>query len=285
MTQVKRRFVYHMWVPDNIADNQKNVIKCHIFCMKRYVEWFDDVIIVLAYDNNIEAANKLKKIFIDVFNKDDQSLTFKTVKNTEFREASTAYQYLYSMNDMYNGITFFGHSKGLNNIIQDSLKNKTSCFSTFENISEWICALYYFSLNFKEETAKALCGTKCYYGPLLVYTLSNNAWIYSGAFYWVNQENLFNTCKNIYCTSKFLKQSSKTTAETMPNNLILNLNFYYITSHNNFYIPINPGNEIDFYKNVDFAVKQCSGSEEDYNNFIDFYNSILEEIKIYDLDI
>ena len=169
MKELKCRFVYHMWVPDNIDDTQKDIINVHVSCIKRYIELFDDIIIVLAYDSNKDLMNKLKRIFVGLTN-DDQTITIKTEKNSLLREASTAYQYVYSLENQYNGLTFFGHSKGLNNVIQEKLdkSKRTSPVGNFANISEWIIAMYYFGLNFKDEMLNTLMNMKCYYGPLLI---------------------------------------------------------------------------------------------------------------------
>ena len=284
MKELKRRFVYHMWVPDNIFESQKNIIKIHISCIKRFIEQFNDIIIVLAYDNNINATNKLKHIFLDLVKNDNQTISIKQVKNTSFREAPTAYEYLYSFNDIYDGITFFAHSKGLNNIIQSDIEeqDRTSNASDFKNISEWIAAMYYFNLNFKEEVNKSLSDISCYYGSLLIYDTKYNSWIYSGAFYWLNQENLFTVTRTVYKTFGFLKNTSKITAETMPNNLIPQLNFRFINTHNDYYLPIYNNN--NSYTKIDHIIKETASSQKDYDDFMEFYNSILDEIKLYDID-
>lgn len=286
MKELKRRFVYHMWVPDVINEDQRNIIKVHISCIKRFIKQFNDIIIILAYDNNINAVNKLKHIFIDLIEIDEQSITIKICKNTAFREATTAKEYIYSLDkNPYDELIFFGHSKDLNNLNSDEITNKNSLDSNFENISLWVVSMYYYNLFFEAEVDRVMTQS-CYYGFLLL--IDNfKMWMYAGSFYWINRNALITYSKQVFHTyNNLFNAIDKTYAETTPNNLISLADFYFISSHNNYYFPAGSNiSNVNMYTNSKYYIRECSGSQEDYKNFIDFYNSILDEIKIYDIDI
>ncbi len=172
---MKLKFVYWFYAPNR---EFPIIYKYHFACLRRYINVFDDILIILAVDdtNDIAYINKLEKMFLDL--NIGKNLSFKIYQNDPiFREALGFKNEI--IDNLYNSkeLVFFGHSKGFTNILSPSLKY-------------WIAAMYYFNLsNIDKVKYHLMEDLSMFYG----YTVMRGAavsnkynWHYPGSFYWLN---------------------------------------------------------------------------------------------------
>ena len=87
-----------------------------------------------------------------------------------------------------NELIFFAHNKGVSNV------------GTYDErqIYAWVCGMYYYSLNFKEEVDYKLVGRKFFsFGSFLTKNdepekCNKYGWYYIGTFFWINCVKLRN---------------------------------------------------------------------------------------------
>lgn len=196
------------------------------------------------------SVNEVKKKFIDVLNV--PSITFKVAKNSPYYEAETFYNEVVQNPIPYGGLTFFAHNKGVSNICDDD-KSKIAILS-------WICALYYYGLNFTNEAEKKLCSepSSVFYGPYLMqenYIRNQYHFWYAGTFYWVNSQRLK---KN----GPVPVMSDREYAEWLPGEIG---GLGTLTSHGNIWLP-----DSDLYRNWMYYARNCAVSEEEYTDYLQF---------------
>lgn len=200
MIYPKKRLVYHLYLYDNWLESITN--KIHMECLKYYSHIFDDVIFVISIDNvnNHEIIKECENILLDVIN--TPSVSFKVVENTYLRETKTFYDLIATQLDVYDGLTFFAHSKGVTNL-------KTY---DIEQMITWITSMYFLSLEYIDEVINTLTdGREMSYGSLLneikdeeldveeehveekrafiektKVFLGKNKYQYMGTFFWLN---------------------------------------------------------------------------------------------------
>ena len=251
---ITRRLIYHFYLGDNWADNIAN--KCHFNCLEHFSYLFDESIIVIS--SNTASENdiiEVKQRFSSVIK--SKILTFKVSENNRYYEADTFKTEIIDNAAKLDGITFFAHNKGVSNVLDNS-KSKTAILS-------WICALYYYGLNFIDEVEKYLCsdpGT-VFYGPYLMkenYIGNKNHIWYAGTFYWINTGRLLKNCESIP------EITDREYAEWFPGELF---DGSRLKSHNGYIL-----NDSDLYRNWLFFAKNSALSEEEYNNFLSFKNKV-----------
>lgn len=181
-TKINTRLIFHFYVTENIG--RSNVSELHFKCLKRYSSIFDSATFIISLDDidNIELIKYVKERLIDCgFYK---NVTFCVIKNNELRETSTFYDFIVSKLDSLDGLTFFGHSKGVGNEIEGRAN---------ESVIEWIKAAYFLNMEYFSEVIELLVE-KPYgitYGALKCSwdDIDNaNKWIYSGTFFWLNAQ-------------------------------------------------------------------------------------------------
>lgn len=252
---VTKRLIFHFYLGKGWQDNIAN--KCHINCLRYFSHIFDEAIIIISHDNvNEHEIIDAKKLFITTIK--SKSTTFKVCENNKYYEAETFKNEIIDNASKLDGITFFAHNKGVSNVL-DNGKSKISVLS-------WICALYYYGLNFFEEAEKTLCAEQdiVFYGPYLMqdnYVPNKNHMWYAGTFYWVNTGRLLKKCKNIpkICDREY--------AEWLPGELF---DSGGLKSHNGFVL-----NDSDLYNNWMYFAKNSAKSEEEYNDFLSFKNEMI----------
>lgn len=269
-----KKIVFHMWCPTyELSVEQKFIFNLHLNLLSFYQHIFDDVQINIACDDiHYPLLNKIKHKILDIFNRDDQNVCIKIVQNTNVREGKTCYEEIFAPGTEYNGIVFFGHSKGLTNVLTEP--------NNMKNIKHWVCALYYFSLNFMDECEHYLVNNSAFYGSILNAYKETTSWIYSGSFYWVNIHNLKNTIR-MTSTNTMYKLSgclSRTYAEQICGLLIPNIDNTVIRSHNMTYLLVP--NTYDMYHNVLHNIEHgcCYNSPKDYENYLKFSDIIFNSV-------
>lgn len=217
--KMKKRLLFHLYAGNEWIANE--AIRIHLSCIKHYCSIFDDVVIVVAMDDeNEHLLPEIKNTIVNVV--DVPSLTIKVVKNTPLREAKTFYDE--AVNDNYNGLTFFAHSKGASNIAN----SRYNC----SYIIDWILGLYWLSLNFVDEAEQCLlCSTQNmnspFFGSFACIERDGNLFeraAYSGAFYWVNMGYVKNEMSiNGF---DFPVMSTRMFAEEFPGHICVMMNIY-----------------------------------------------------------
>lgn len=256
---VTKRLVFHFYADESWRDNVAN--ECHFRCLDHFSSIFDEALIVISLKNggNIN-ENDIKKRFVDVIKA--KTLSFKVVENTPYYEAETFKNEIIDKARELDGITFFAHNKGVSNVF-DKDKSLMAVLS-------WICGLYYYGLSFPEEAEKRLCIDlrTMFYGPYLMQTnyINNRGHVwYAGTFYWVNTNRLVKTCSDIP------KIFDREYAEWLPGEVCWGS---FLSSHNNLFLP-----DSDLYRNWMYYAKMSALSDEEYEEFVAFRDSIINGFK------
>lgn len=177
---VDKTLVFHFYVDP--LYKEKISYKMHFACLKEWCDIFTNAIFVLSVDdkNNIKLINDVEKDIIDCgFS---CPIKFDIAENDEYREVHTLKKYIIDKLNEYDGLVFFGHTKGTTNI--DNYGWLT------ENYLHWIFSLYYYSLEYENEVVKKLIENfgghkRAMYGPMGTVNGDGNIF-YPGTFYWLN---------------------------------------------------------------------------------------------------
>lgn len=183
-TKTNTRLVFHFYASENIFSSE--ISEIHFKCLSRYSELFDSAVFIISVDdtNRTDIINYVKNRLIEggYYN----NVTFHIIKNNELRETATFYDFIASKLGDLDGLTFFGHSKGVGNEI-DGVAN--------ESVKEWIKASYFLNMAFFDEVIELLVekpygisygALKCSWNEID----NANKWIYSGTFFWLNTQRL-----------------------------------------------------------------------------------------------
>lgn len=189
----KKRLVFSFYLDENAFEKQVNNL--HFKLLKRYINIFDEIIFCIIPNIDVDSKhiNQLQKTILDFTHKD---ITFKIVENTNYRESLVFKTEIVDKMMELDGLTFFGHNKGISyaDVTNDTLK--------------WILAMYYFNLEV-ELPSNGLNG-RCFYGALKSkdifledYTersavvLPKYNWVYCGTFFWGKYQEISNLLKNM----------------------------------------------------------------------------------------
>ena len=252
---VAKRLVYHFYAGRGCLNNIANI--CHFRCLQYYSEIFNEAVITIACGDMLDVdVNEIKKKFIDILHV--PSITFKVVENSPYYEAGTLYNEIAGNPTPYGGLTFFGHNKGVSNVLDED-KSKTAILS-------WICALYYYSLSFIDEVERELCSTpsSIFYGPYLMqenYIRNRYHLWYAGTFYWVNSQRLKRN-------GTLPIMSDREYAEWLPGEIG---GLDTLKSHGEIWLP-----DSDLYRNWMYYARNCALSEGEYSNYLAFREKCLE---------
>lgn len=189
---VKKRFVFHFYLNEGWDRNYANDL--HFKCLSRYSHIFDEAKIVISVDpENERFVNDVKKRFVECIN--CGSLEFKVQGNDSYYEGGTFKREVVDHLADLDGLLFFGHNKGV------------ACLSTHgeydeDSLAVWICAMYFYNLEFVDEVEKKLCvdTVRSVYGTLLFHgDWFNNAshMFYSGTFYWLSPGRVLKWAQHI----------------------------------------------------------------------------------------
>lgn len=134
---MKKRIVFHLYYNKSLMGNV--MYRVHKTCLSRYSHLFNTAIFNIVLDDVTDevSLNEAKQFIFDTGFKEENT-TFYVSENGKMRDSQTFYDYIVKSLGSYDGITFFGHSKGLTNI--RGIENKD------ENIIYWVTAMYFFNL-------------------------------------------------------------------------------------------------------------------------------------------
>jgi hypothetical protein len=282
MIYPSKRLIFYFYIKDNWIENTTNRI--HLLCLKHYAHIFDEAVFVISVDdiNNYELIHSFEMAVLDLgFT---PNISFKIVENTYLREARTFYDLIAKKLDEYDGLTFFGHNKGLTNVNAYDV----------ESVSLWILSLYYFSLEYYEEATYQLTdGRELSFGPLLneingmdinvteegiiprkhfiektEMSLGKEKYLYMGTFFWLNGGALYEYMR------KNDKELPKLTDRWYAENFCANIFPLQLAfSHNGRFAKnyFQEGSEID-------ALVDLLTTKEEKEQFNEFKNNILSQL-------
>lgn len=263
---MKLKLVYYFYAP---ADRYfPTIYKYHFACLKRYMNMFDDILIIIAVDdvNNKELINYIENIFINfgVY----KNISFKIYKNDPYlREAIAFKNEIVDTLDTSEYLTFFGHSKGFTNIFSGALKY-------------WVLSMYYFALEDIEEVKRKMIDGLCvFYGFAIMRgscVSSKYKWHFPGSMFWINCPHL-----NMEYGNQIPKLGNRSYVEMFPGSVIdlpLNNNeIHKVDWPGQYFLEGN----YNFYESCPYLLS-LAFSKDDYNKFVNFVDEIDSHIAEYE---
>ena len=188
----KYRLIYNMFIIDNYDQSEHNdvmkIYNMHYMMLSNYSKIMDEMIFIITHNNlSNDILNKVKvRLLIEC--QSCKSITFIVEKNMpQYREGIIFKKYIIDKLNDYDGLTFWGHSKGVTN--QSNINN-------LYNTLLWIYVMYYNNITWLYELKNKLDDKTEYmsYGTLYYkdnrHKLTYN-WFYSGSFFWLNTKKLY----------------------------------------------------------------------------------------------
>lgn len=265
---MEKRLVFFIYV--NAEYEQSMIYDVHFYLLKHFKECFDKYTFWVSLkdfsSDNLEFASEIiRRLMNDGFNKNTE---YKIYENDSFREAKCfndeVVSKIYGFDDE---LIFFGHTKGLSNEFNDSLLF-------------WICYMYYFGLNFKEDFDSAFNDKSkhiVFYGfPLMDYSgwgLVKNEYIYAGTLFWINIKAA-RKVKDHYGL-EFTKIENRAYAENFPGD---NFDSSFCGTYRNKRMPC-----WELYHFSRDGINQAfnaEGDSSDVANFCEFYYKMINDLNI-----
>lgn len=184
MEHIKKRLIFYFYTFNDFMNNP--AIKIHLKCLKYYSHVFDEALFIISIDDK----NNSKLIFdteIELLKLGFNNIQFKIHKNNAYCEAEPFYNEIVSKLKTLDGLTFFGHTKGVTNVLNPSC--------VIESINAWILGMYYLNLEFIDEVEKSLLYEPYrFYGAFLCDATQSvlKQYLYAGTFYWINCSAIYN---------------------------------------------------------------------------------------------
>lgn len=193
MIHVKKRIIFHFYIPQDWEASP--VVNLHLKCLENYAGIFDEAEFTIIPDdiNDIDSVKKIEKRLLSIFK--NTPIEFRVAENSYLREAETFYNRVALRLGELDGITFFGHSKGITNV---ATYDKNSIY-------RWITAMYYGCLNDMPAVEDRLTNKRQIgYGSLLnvlknipeniregvLFDNGKYLYAYVGTFFWINTGTL-----------------------------------------------------------------------------------------------
>lgn len=265
---MRKKMLYYLYLidEDKQTPEQKELYNIHYLCLKHYSNVFDDMHFVFSVDdvNNVELVKKWEEKLLKFHNRG--SITFEIHKNDEYCESGVFKSHLIDkLNE--NELVFFGHGKGLTNVLKHP---KDIIFS-------WVMGLYFYSLNFMEEMEQKLQSSKAIsFGSFMTNNKYEDTtkykWFYIGTFFWVNAKKLLSYIKTHNIEFPIL--SDRFYSEEFLGNVYPTWPKPYAGSHNNFYML----DTYDYYKNYNEILDILYANHEDCDEFCEQIKKELNEL-------
>ena len=137
---IKKRLVFYFYTFENFMDNR--AIKIHLKCLKKYSNVFDNALFIISIDdvNNSPLIFETETELLKLGFKD---IRFKIHKNNGYCESQPFYEEIVRNLKYLDGLTFFGHTKGVTNYAKSDVD--------IESIDAWLLGMYYLNLEFIPE--------------------------------------------------------------------------------------------------------------------------------------
>lgn len=158
----------------------QEIYNIHFNSLKYYKDSFYDAIFYISYEQyDKEIMHELEMRILDI---GIESFKIIKRKDTLFHESLFFKEEIVNKLTNIDGLVFFGHTKGLNNI-QDNRLITT-------NIKKWILGLYYFNLYDIQEIKKIMLHQYAdnigYCGIKILFNDIGDVWLPSGTFFILN---------------------------------------------------------------------------------------------------
>lgn len=191
-----RRLIFYFYITPGYKTNP--AYSMHFACLKKYSGVFDSAKFFLSVDDLsnkeliFEVASKIVSCgFVE-------NTDFFVVENSPYRESAIFKEELADKLDTLSGLTFFGHTKGVSNVLNPDYN--------VDSILKWIFGCYYLSLEFMDEVHNQMqiyqpFDQRMFYGSFLRNVLPENGGgtkygpEYEGTFFWVNCQRLYDYLK------------------------------------------------------------------------------------------
>lgn len=258
---IKKTLVFRFFVPKEYKENI--AIKMHFECLKRYSHIFDASIFSICFeDDDMSRAIEVEKDIMDCgFTKD---VRFILEENHPLTESIAIKKYILDKLEDFDGLIFFGHTKGVTNV-------KTYSWD-IESKLKWIYCLYFYCLEFMDDVITNLIYSYPYistfYGPLKSTTDDCKTFYYPGTFYWINPKNLLNDINDGLVSIP--KLGNRAFGENLPQIYKTTNTCHAVACHNQ-----NWMHWYDLYNGDMDAVVKFFGDEE---LFYEKYNEIKKNI-------
>lgn len=260
---IKHRLIFHFYAFWNWRENR--AIQIHLECLKAFAHVFDEAIFVISVDV-VTDKDLIREIEFELIKCGFENVRFIVRQNNNYCEAETFYNDIIKKLDVLDGLTFFGHTKGITN------------YSVFkeDSIDNWIIGMYYLSLNFMDEVdTEMIHKARNLYGSFLT-KMEDCHYHYSGTFYWLNCQSLWNDYK--LGRVKFPEGCfNRNYAELFPVSLYWGEGSAFLEgkmAHERKYLYFN---KVNLYENADIALEFLLG--EDITHYKEFKKKILDNIE------
>lgn len=263
----KKRMVFSFFLDNGWKESFVNQL--HLRLLRKYIRDFDEVIFCIITDdiNDIDNILALEREIISLYPK---NITFKIYENTNYRESLVFRDEIVNKMKDLDGLTFFGHNKGI------SYENPD------EGVFKWVAALYYFNL--EVGLVNFDLNGDCFYGGLkstnirledyeenATGVLPKYGWFYCGTFFWGKYQEIYHLLKNK--NIEIPPMMSRWFDEMFPGNILESKwGETYGRCVADKGIIFGRGENIDEY--IMYTYKNY---EWVYNDFIDFYNNVMKE--------
>lgn len=256
---MKKTLVIHCYVNYNIE--YRKCLNCHFFYLKKYANIFDKIIFVVALDNlqDDELISYATQKAFEVF--DSKKLIIKFIQNDKVLCEVPTFRDEVLNNESLEGLVFFCHTKGghFNN----------------HNTLKWNSCMYFYNFHFMDDVISKLENNNgIFYGTLLhqannkEQVHNRNLALYSGAFYWVNIDNMRKRMKDDNNTLEYLK-NDRYFAEFFPGeivgidemNSLNNVSFRWLEIHT-------------YFGDYDTIVHKLGYEKEFWEEYNNMYNEI-----------
>lgn len=180
---IKKRLVFYFYTFENFMDNR--AIKIHLKCLKKYSNVFDNALFIISIDdvNNSPLIFETETELLKLGFKD---IRFKIHKNNGYCESQPFYEEIVRNLKYLDGLTFFGHTKGVTNYAKSDVN--------IESIDAWLLGMYYLNLEFISEVEYRMTySVSRFFGAFLMDNTKSTdvKWLYSGTFFWLNCQMIY----------------------------------------------------------------------------------------------
>lgn len=186
---MKKKLYFYFWVCPDFENNI--AVKVNEFCLKRYLQVFDELNFVIAVDDILNRKDIKRGIDWIKSVVDDKPFNTRLELNSQLRESVMVLRDLMPMIiEKSNDMVFICHMKGVTNI-HDIRMSK-------ESVSRWIMSMWWYNLEYINDVEKQLFQnkTKTMFGALMSHfntrrdsSIQNHNTIYIGGFYWIKPNN------------------------------------------------------------------------------------------------
>lgn len=266
MKHISRRLIFYFYGFDDYKNNR--AIKIHLNCLKHYCEIFDEAIFYISV-NDVTNTSLITSIENDIINIGyNKNVKFVVVEDTEYHESLIFYEEVVKKLQDLDGITFFGHTKGITNYDRGY---------TQDCVDSWITGMYYLNLEFMEDVENRLIAREGrFYGTFLSeigedvinngsMPTNKNRLMYTGTFFWMNCTQIFSDYRT------FPKLTSRWYTEMFPGE---HYNWTWDRQQlGSFELKIMPFSTNEMFHHFDEWMPFLCG--DFLNDYIEFKNSMI----------